>query len=110
MIPLIEDNLKEIIRIAKEHHVIALWLFGSATGKSLEGEPFSDESDVDFLVHYDEIIYDFENFDAANNYFDLVDQLSRLLNRKVDIVNYHSIRRPSFKQYIDQQKQLIYAA
>lgn len=110
MVPLVKDNLTEIIQIAKAHHVVEMWLFGSATGKGVDETSFSEQSDVDFLVRYDDIIYDFENFDAADNYFDFVDQLTKLLDRKVDIVNIQSIRRPSFKQYIDQQKQLIYAA
>lgn len=110
MVPLITDNLDAIIRIARAHHVKSLYVFGSATGHGIDGNEFGPDSDVDFLVEFTDIIYDFENFDAASNYFDLVDQLEALLGRRVDLVNRNTITRPRVKQYIEQQKQFIYAA
>ena len=110
MVPLITDNLNAIIDIARAHHVKALYVFGSATGRGIDGNEFGPDSDVDLLVEFTDIIYDFENFDAADNYFDLVEQLETLLGRRVDIINRNTITRPRFKQFVEQQKQTIYAA
>lgn len=110
MVPLIKDNLDAIITIARAHHVKSLWLFGSATGRGIDGNEFGPHSDVDFLVEFEDIVYDFENFNANDNYCSLEEKMEALLGRKVDFVTRIYIRNPYFKKNVEQQKLKIYAA
>lgn len=111
MVPLIAKNLDAIRSIAKAHHVKNLWVFGSAaTGRGIDGNEFGPESDVDLLVEFTDIIYDFDNFDYIGNADDLFESLKSLLGRKVDLVYVTSLRNRRFIEQIEQQKQMIYAA
>lgn len=76
-----------------------LYMFGS-----ILDDRFTDESDVDFLV-------EFENVDVQNyfdNYMDFKEKLETLLNRQVDLVENQAIRNPIFRRVIDRDKRLIY--
>lgn len=76
-----------------------LYMFGS-----ILDDRFTDESDVDFLV-------EFENVDVQNyfdNYMDFKEKLEILLNRQVDLVENQAIRNPIFRRVIDRDKRLIY--
>ncbi len=111
MVPLITENLDAIIRIAKAHHVKNLWVFGSAaTGHGIDGDEFGPDSDVDLLVEFTDIIYDFENFDYISNADSLIEELETLFARKVDMAYVTSLRNRRFMQQVEQQKQMIYVA
>ncbi|MDF9829640.1 nucleotidyltransferase domain-containing protein [Parabacteroides sp. PF5-6] len=110
MIPLIANNLEEIIRIAKTHHVKGLWLFGSAAGQGIDGNTFGPDSDVDFLVEFDPEIYDIERYNSFDIYMDLCDALKELLGRNVDLVSTRARNSERFKRNVEQQKLFIYAA
>jgi predicted nucleotidyltransferase len=111
MVPLIVNNLDAIRLIAKAHHVKNLWVFGSAaTGRGIDGNGFTLESDVDLLVEFTDIIYDFDNFDYIGNADGLLQSLESLLERKVDLVYVTSLRNRRFIQQVEQQKRVIYAA
>ena len=76
-----------------------LYMFGS-----ILDDRFTDESDVDFLV-------EFENVDIQNyfdNYMDFKEKLETLLNRQVDLVENQAIRNPIFRRIIDRDKRLVY--
>ncbi len=76
-----------------------LYIFGS-----ILTDRFTDDSDVDFLV-------DFENVDIQNyfdNYMDFKEKLEALLNRQVDLVENQAIRNPIFRRVIDRDKRLVY--
>ena len=76
-----------------------LYMFGS-----ILDDRFTDESDVDFLV-------EFENVDVQNyfdNYMDFKEKLEILLDRQVDLVENQAIRNPIFRRVIDRDKSLIY--
>ncbi len=76
-----------------------LYMFGS-----ILDDRFTDESDVDFLV-------EFENVDVQNyfdNYMDFKEKLEILLDRQVDLVENQAIRNPIFRRVIDRDKRLIY--
>lgn len=107
---IITDNLDCIAELCRKYYVKRLYVFGSATGKGIDGNTFGTESDIDFLVTYDDIIYDFENFNYITNADSFLEELQALFQRKVDIVNESSIRNRRFKQYVEQQKKLVYAA
>lgn len=111
MVPLIENNIDAIRSIAKAHHVKNLWVFGSAaTGWGIDGNEFGPESDVDLLVEFTDIIYDFDNFDYIANADGLLESLNSLLGRKIDLVYITSLRNRRFIKQVEQQKRMIYAA
>lgn len=81
----------------------SLYLFGSAaTGK------FSISSDVDFLVDYykDKNGLPLVPFD----YFDLMFSLEEITGLKVDLVVADAMRNKFFKEKVDNEKVLLYAA
>jgi predicted nucleotidyltransferase len=104
MVPLIQDNMQAIRELCKKHHVKTFYLVGSAAKES----SFNKDSDVDFLYRF--INEEIEEFDHADNYFDLLFSLQDLLNRKVDLVAEVKMKNPYFIKSINQSKQIIYAA
>lgn len=102
MIQLVQNNLDEIIVACKEHYVLALSLFGSATNDRMH-----DGSDVDLLVTFSNTI---DVLDYADNYFSLLEQLQEILNRKVDLVSTKSLKNPVLREEIYKSKIDLYAA
>ena len=98
---LIELNLQRILDLCRLHKVKTLSVFGS-----ILTDRFNDQSDVDLLVDFEPV--DHEEFDYVGNYFDLKDSLERLLNRKVDLIEYGKNLNPIFKALVDKKKLLIY--
>lgn len=91
----------EIDSLCRAYHVSVLYAFGSIVGKK-----FNAESDIDFVVAFDNVSLD----DYADNYFGLCEALEKLLGRKVDLVVETSIKNPYFKEEVDETKQLLFAA
>jgi hypothetical protein len=79
-----------------------LELFGSAAGDIFD----EGRSDVDFLVDF-EPLADGEYADA---YFGLLEALSVLLARPVDLVMTRAIRNRYFLEAIESTRTLLYAA
>lgn len=103
MIALIKNKLKEIQDVCKEHHVLSLYLIGSAA----KGEKdFSPESDVDFLYRFDKS--NIGEMDYADYYFGLLFSLQELLKRKVDLVPEEKLKNPFFMESINKNKLKIY--
>jgi predicted nucleotidyltransferase len=98
----LEKHLDEIILLCSKNKVKKLAVFGSVLTDS-----FAEESDVDFLVSFDENLTPFEFSDA---YFNLLFGLEILLKRKIDLVSESSIRNKIFRSEIDKQKLSLYAA
>jgi predicted nucleotidyltransferase len=104
MIPLIQNNIQAIRELCKKHHVKTFYLVGSAAKEN----SFHDDSDVDFLYRFKN--EEIEEFDHADNYFDLLFALQDLLNRKVDLVAEVKMKNPYFIKSINQSKRIIYEA
>ncbi len=99
---IIEQNLDAIIRICSHRRVRRLAVFGSATDDRFD----PDRSDLDLLV-------EFENMkpgDHAEQYFGLAEDLERLLNRPVDLVEPGPIHNPYFRKSLEDTQVEIYAA
>lgn len=100
---IITEKLDEIKAVCKKYGVKSLYLFGSAaTGK------LNSESDLDFIVDYyktDEGL-PLEPFD----YFDLMNSLEEITNNRIDLVVLESIRNKYFKEKVEREKVLLYAA
>lgn len=77
--------------------VLKAYLFGSQVRK--DADP---DSDIDILVELD-----YENGANYFVFFDMQQQLNKLLNKKVDLISASGLS-PYIKPIIDREKELIY--
>ena len=99
MIELVKNRFEEINSLCKELSVDKLWVFGSANSDS-----FREESDIDFLVSFEELKIE----DYAENYFLLAENLEKLFARNIDLVTVKSLSNPYFIEEVNKSKSLIY--
>jgi predicted nucleotidyltransferase len=102
MIPLIVEHKIKLISVCKELKIKYLYEFGSAVNGK-----FTNESDLDFLINFEEGI---SIRVYSDNYFKLHNFLEKLFDRKVDLLTERSIKNPFFRKAIDESKELIYEA
>jgi hypothetical protein len=79
-----------------------LALFGSAATGGFR----ANGSDLDFLVEFRRLL----SAGYANRYFGLLEGLQSLFERPVDLVVESAIRNPYFREAVDRDKALLYAA
>lgn len=96
---IIREKLPEIVLILKAHKVCRAYLFGSAVAGR-----FHDDSDVDFLVTFQQVPFG----EYAENYWSLEDALQNLLHRKVDVVVEKTLTNPYLIKSINQTRIPIY--
>ncbi len=102
MIKLIEDRLTDIIVLCQEHHVKSIALFGSAAKGTM-----NENSDIDFLVQFSDEI---DVLEYADNYFSFIEQLEKLMGKRIDLVSRKSLKNPVLIEEIDRSKLDLYAA
>jgi len=102
MIDLIERHRPQIEALCRKYRVRRLDLFGSAAS----GEFDPATSDVDFFYEFDPD--DMEGL--ADRYFNLIEDLERLLGRKVDLVSSKYTTNPYFLQVANRHRVTLYAA
>ena len=95
----VQDNLESIQHILHKHNVKRAFVFGSACT-----ENFNDDSDIDIIVAFQKRYFD----NYVDNFLSLESELSKLLQRDVDIVPEETIQNPYFIQAISQTKTPIY--
>jgi predicted nucleotidyltransferase len=95
----IESRRREIARICARLGVRRLELFGSGTRSS-------SPRDLDFLVD----LGDRPPGEYAAAYFELREALEALFARPVDLVTPSGLANPYFRQRVEQEKTLLYAA
>lgn len=100
---MIEARRAEIARLCRRFQVRRLDVFGSA---AREGDFDPDRSDVDFLV---EFAADEPPLSLAQ-FFELRDELARVVGRPVDLVTAGSVRSPYISASIERSREPIYAA
>jgi predicted nucleotidyltransferase len=96
---IIEKNIDRLTRLCEKYKVAELYVFGSVLSNR-----FSSESDIDFIVTFDEI--ELEKY--ADNYFDFKFSLEDLFKRNIDLLEEKAIKNPFLKNSINNSKQLIY--
>lgn len=96
---LIERNIDQLRLLCAKHSVKQLAVFGSILTNR-----FRDDSDVDFLVSFNNIPLE----EYADNYLQLMTSISMLLGRDVDLVEEKAISNPVFKSNVDHTKVMIY--
>ncbi len=106
MVEIIKNNLDKIIEACKEHHVRALYLFGSAARTN----DFTNNSDVDFVVEYNykDETNDNNVFERVENAELLKEKLKAIIARDVDLIQEKNIRNKFLKYFINKDKKLIY--
>ncbi|MFN3641260.1 MAG: nucleotidyltransferase family protein [Flavobacterium sp.] len=96
----LNDKIRnELSTLCKLHKVGSLYLIGSAVGAN-----FHKNSDVDFLIKFENIALS----DYFNNYFTLKEKLEELFKRKVDLVEEQTLKNPILIQSINSSKELVY--
>ena len=96
---LIEDKSK-IEEIFKQHKVVRAHVFGSALSDN-----FSETSDVDFLIKFQEQLSPLEKGEL---WWELHDSLRDFLKREIDLVTEGSLKNPYFIEELNNSKLLIY--
>ena len=96
---LIERNIDTLTILCKKHRVKELYIFGSILTQG-----FSDTSDIDFLVQFDNI----DILDYFDNYIDFKEDLEKLFGRQIDLLENQAIRNPIFRKVLDRDKRLVY--
>ena len=91
----------DIARLCRELGVRRLELFGSASTSRA-----SSPADLDFLVD----LGDRPPREYADTYFRLLEGLQTLLELPVDLVTPAGLENPYFRQRVEQEKTLLYAA
>lgn len=97
---LIELNISKIADLCKKYRVKSLAVFGS-----ILTDRFTDHSDIDLLVNFDENV---TYHTYADNFFGLYDSLCNLLGREIDLVDETAVSNKFFKAELDETKYLIY--
>ena len=98
--PFLAEKLPEVQRLFKEHKIKRAYAFGSVVT-----DKFNDESDVDFLINYDD---DLDPADRGELLISLDFKLQDFLKREVDVVTEKYLRNPYLIESINKSKELIY--
>ena len=98
----VQARMNDLARICQQYRVSRLELFGSAAGDEFDPQ----RSDMDFLVDFLPL-QEGQHFDC---YFGLLEALSDLFQRPVDLVMSGSIRNPYFLQSVNKNRTPLYAA
>ncbi|MGO0604485.1 nucleotidyltransferase family protein [Brevibacterium linens] len=97
----IEIDSAAVARLCREYGVERLRIFGSAVAGNFDPE----SSDVDFIVDF---LPDRANL--FQDYFGLLEGLTELLERKVDLVVGRTMRNPYFRESALSSARDVYAA
>lgn len=96
---LIEMNIDKIIALCKKYKVAKLWVFGSILTTR-----FNDDSDVDFLVDFDDDTINSEGLDWADLFFDFIAELERIFGRHIDLVYDDAVTNKHFCTELNKTK------
>ena len=96
---IVEQNISDVFELCKLHHVKNMYVFGS-----ILTENFSSDSDVDFLVNFEQ----FELSQYFDNYMELKEKLERLLSCPVDLLEEQTVQNPVLRRSIERNKKMIY--
>lgn len=99
---LIEINLDKIITLCKKYKVAKLWVFGS-----ILTDRFNDESDIDFIVDFEDDKIDLLEY--GDNFFNFIHAIEDIVGRKIDMVVDRTIRNRVFRNEVNRTRQLIWS-
>ena len=102
MHPALQSKSTELEQLCVRHRVRRLSVFGSASRGGFE----PGASDFDFLVDF----LPMPPGDHAENYFNLMEDLERLFDAGIDLVESQPIRNPYFRRSVEASLQSLYDA
>lgn len=94
-----EKNIKQIKLLCKELGVKNFSAIGSVLTDN-----FSSDSDIDFVVDFDEK----DPIKYTDLYFQLKDRLEHIFDRQIDLIEERGIKNSFFRKEIDESKVVIY--
>lgn len=94
-----EKNIARIKQLCKEYRVKSFSVFGSVLTDN-----FSEDSDIDFEVDFDEN----DPIKYTDLYFQLKEKLQEVLKRQIDLIEERGIKNSYFRKEIDESKVVIY--
>ncbi len=100
--PILQAQLPSIEQLFKAHKIKSAYAFGS-----IVSDKFTDESDIDFLIDFEDEV---KVLERGEIWWKLHDALRNVFNREVDLVVEDTLKNPYFIEDINEKKQLIYAA
>lgn len=103
MHPILSEKEKEVAKLCEKYDVDLLYVFGSA----VDGTFNLKESDLDFLVTFNEKLSPKEQ---GANMLAMMDELEHLFKRKVDLLRDRPFKNPYFAKAVHSNKTLLYAA
>ena len=98
-----QQGRAELQSLCERYRVQSLELFGSAT-KTKRFD--NSESDLDFLVEF----FPLGPGEKADAYFGLLEGLEKLFRRPIDLVVTRAIKNRFFREAIERDRTLLYAA
>jgi predicted nucleotidyltransferase len=100
---LIDQRRPEIAALCRRYAVRRLEVFGSAA-RGTDFDPAT--SDADFLVDFDPPV----EMSPLGQFFGLAEDLEALLGRKVDLVEFGTIKNPFILADVNKARELVYGA
>ena len=98
--PSMQPHLTQVTELFKKHKIANAFFFGSVLT-----DKFDENSDVDFLINFQENI---DPLERGELWWDLHDRLRDTLNREVDLVSESSLKNPYFIETQNNTKVKIY--
>jgi predicted nucleotidyltransferase len=99
---IIQEKLKELVDLCKNRGVRRLALFGSAATGSFD----RSSSDLDLVVEFNPM----SPVEHADNYFGLMEDLQKLFDVPIDLIELGPIRNPFFRQAVVDTEKVLYEA
>tara|TARA_R110002050_G_scaffold167946_2_gene299017 strand:- start:8436 stop:8735 length:300 start_codon:yes stop_codon:yes gene_type:complete len=94
-----EKNIERIKQLCEQYKVKNFSVFGSVLTDN-----FSSESDIDFVVDFEEN----DPLEYTDLYFQLKDKLEHLLKRQIDLIEERGIKNSFLRKEIDESKVVLY--
>ncbi|MBG7612245.1 nucleotidyltransferase domain-containing protein [Polaribacter sp. BAL334] len=94
-----KKNLYAIKNLCDTYRVKRFFVFGSVLRND-----FNENSDIDFVVDF----YEKDPIKYTDLYFDLKENLEKILKRPIDLIEERGIKNSFFKKEVEESKVLIY--
>ena len=98
----VQEKFKEMVDLCKNRGVRRLALFGSAATGSFD----RSSSDLDLIVEFKPM----SPVEHADNYFGLMEDLQKIFQVPVDLIESAPIRNPFFRQAVAETEEVLYEA
>ena len=98
--PLLQNKLPELKKIFREHKVKKAYAFGSVCTNQ-----FNENSDIDFLIGFEE---NMDPLEEGENHLRLYDLVENLFSRPVDLIVEKSVKNPYFIKVMNKTRVPIY--